>query len=183
MPHWYSKVLFQSIQNVKTLRLRYVFQIYPTERWLQPSDRVLNLLRFFCPETNRVSVDSSQILEQQALSLHHGQPSLRSDISETKDTSAVSDYRDAVPLVGVIIHLVRASLNLLAGVRDAWRIPDRKIIVGINGNFRYDLDLSLIERMILHRELSRSISSLQQRRILSQSWLVTSRGKPVRKPA
>src|SRR6266700_2711275 len=82
MPHWYSKVLFQSIQNVKTLRLRYIFQIYPAERWLQPSDSVLDFLGSFCAETDRVSIDSSQILEQQAFPLHNGQSSLWPDISK-----------------------------------------------------------------------------------------------------
>src|SRR5947199_8161683 len=103
-----------------------------TEGGLHPSNSVLDILWSFRAHTDRISIDTPQLLEQQALSLHHGKSSLRPNVSKPKDPSTVGNYRDTVPLVGIVIDAIWIFLNFLARVRNAGRIPTLEIITGID---------------------------------------------------
>src|SRR5439155_27229084 len=97
-----------------------------------------------------------------------GKSRFRPDISKPEDPSTVRNYRDTVPFVSIVVNPLRILLDLYARIRNSRRIPDSEIIVRVYWNLSYNLDLSLIERMILHRKPSRSVSSFQQRCVLSQ---------------
>src|SRR5205807_3805156 len=167
VPDWYSQIVPKRVKNVEALGLRYVFQIDSSERRLQPPDCILYFFRNFCSQANRIGVHASQILEQKALPFHHRQTRLGSDVAKPQDSSTVSDYGYAVRLVSIIVHLLRIMVNFSAGICDARCIPYRKVVVGVNGNLRADLNFPVIVRMIFHGESGRRISTLQQFDVLS----------------
>ncbi len=64
-------------------------------------------------------------------------------------------------------------LDFSARVRNTRRIPYRKVVVGVNGNFGTDLDLSMIVGMVFHGESGRRVGALQQFDVLSHRKPIT----------
>src|SRR5207244_8850102 len=78
-----------------------------------------------------------------------------------------------VRFVNVIVHLLRIMLDFSARVRNTRRIPYRKVVVGVDGNFGTDLDLSMIVGMVFHGESGRRVGALQQFDVLSHRKPIT----------
>ena len=157
VPHRDVRLLPEAIEDAKALRLGDVLEVHPAEGRGEPLHELDDLLRVFRRNGDGERVDASEILEQERLPLHHGQPCLRADVAEAQDARAVRDNRDVVPLVRQLPDLERVRLDLQARLRDAGRIPDRKIVVPANRDLGDDLHLPLVEGMVLRGELLREV--------------------------
>ena len=87
---------FESFLDLETSRRGDVFEIYAAECDGDVLDRLDDLVRIFCVETNRKSIDAAKFFEQLALPFHHRHRRGRTDIAETKHCRAVRNDGDRV---------------------------------------------------------------------------------------
>ena len=83
MPDRNFRFFAECIQNIKTLGMGDVFKVDTSKRRLDPLDGLDDLIRIFCPETDRESVYTAQILIEQRFPLHDGHTRFGTDVSES----------------------------------------------------------------------------------------------------
>src|SRR5207237_9572780 len=87
-------------------------------------------------------VDAGELLEEDALALHHGLAGEGADVTEAQDGGAVSDDGDEVALVRVAVRVVGRRLDAQARRRDAGRVGEREVALRRDGLRRDDLGLA-----------------------------------------
>ena len=100
-------------------------------------------------------VDVGELLEEDALALHHRLSGVRPDVAQAEHRRAVGDHGHQVSTSGVGVAQVRVLRDLEAGLGDAWAVGEPEVARGGAGLRRDDLNLPLpAARVIRERILS-----------------------------
>jgi hypothetical protein len=124
VPYGNGHLCAKPIQDPEALGLSDVFQINATEGWFEHLDRPNDFLFVLCTDADGYRVHTSKVFEKQCFSFHDGQPSFRTDISQTKNARAIGNDGDAIGAVRVFVHHLEMFLDDSARCGYARRVPD-----------------------------------------------------------
>lgn len=110
-----------------------VLQVHAAETAGDEANCLHDLVHILGADAERNRIHVAETLEQCALAFHDRHTSLRADIAQTQNSRAVCDNSDQVAPAGQVIALGNIFLNFQAGLCNAGRIRQRKIIGGFSG--------------------------------------------------
>ena len=132
----------------------HVLEVDAAERRLQRLDHLAERLDVLRVHLDVEHVDVGELLEQDALALHHRLGGVGADVAESEHGGAVGDHGDEVSPDRVLVREVGVLRDLQAGFRDSGAVGERQIARGGNRLGRDDLDLSLAAAgMVVERVL------------------------------
>ena len=120
--------LFKSLLYLKASRSRNILKIDPAERARKKLNCVYYIVNAFRADAKRKSVNAAKAFKQRAFSLHNGHTCLRSYVSETKNSAAVSNHGNEVTSSCIFITKVGIFGYCQARLGNPRRIRNRKIV-------------------------------------------------------
>ena len=156
-------------ENVETLGLRDILEVYPAKRRLKNFYRPDDFIGILGIEADRERIHAAEIFKKNAFSFHDRQAGLGSDIAQAQDAGAVRDYGHRIPLVGMLKYFFGIFEYVFADFRYSRCIPNSKVIKVANAAFRRSLQLSREKRMQFHC-IFRGLVGLSQQLLLGHSF-------------
>ena len=150
VPHGDLALLAQRVEDAEALGLGDVLEVDAAEAGLHELDELDELVRVLGVDHEREAVDAAEVLEEQALALHHRHAGLGADVAHAEHARAVADDGHRVGLVGVLVDLLGILLDVEAGSGDAGRVPDAEVLEVAHAALERGLDLAAVERVELH---------------------------------
>ena len=86
----------QALFDFETLRRFDVFKVDATKRWGNALHEINDFIGCLRIDTNRETVNATELFEQKSLALHYRHRAFRTNIAKTKNCCSVADNRHSV---------------------------------------------------------------------------------------
>jgi hypothetical protein len=122
MENWNVHHFLELLLNIKAVWALDVLQVDTGEAWRKILDTVDEIIWVLGVDTEVNTLNSSEFVEQNRLSLHDGLGGQSADIAEAQDCSTICNDSHHVSLVCVSVGEVWVLLNLETWLSNTWRV-------------------------------------------------------------
>ena len=144
MEHGNLKVAFKLCLDLKALRAADILKVDAAEGRRNGLDRCDDLLLRLGVQADGERIDTAELLEKDALTLHDRQTGFRANIAQAQHGGAVGDDRHHVALEGVLVDVVGVFPDLAAGFSDTGGVGGGQVIAGLDLHLAHNAHLAVV---------------------------------------
>ncbi|VVB66967.1 Uncharacterised protein [uncultured archaeon] len=134
MEYRYLQAFFQPLLHLKAARGADILQVDAAEDGLNPYHSVHNNGWVLGNDGDGKGINTSEVLEEDGLSLHHWDGGQGSNVAQTQNGRPVRHHGHHVALGGVLVNVICILLNLATGLSHPRRICQAQIPFGAAWN-------------------------------------------------
>ena len=134
----------QALFNLEALWRCDVFEVDSTEGWSDALDEVNDFINGASVNTNRETVNATELFKEERLSFHHGHGTFWANVTETKDGCSVTNDCHRVLTNGVLVRQSRIFGNRSTNASDSRRVRHREVILVAHWRCGEHLDFAVL---------------------------------------